>query len=477
MNKKGATVGMATGGKVLESYDEWLAWAEAEDERRGLDAWKREETSNLYDYGVIRARYDELVETRASGDAQRLLFYLNEGLHGNMGGMGAPQLYAKARVGTKELITRYIDEIVAALADFEAVAEAEIDQRTKVDYFQRARGCFGRSALMFSGAGSLGAFHIGVAKALAEQELLPSVVSGSSAGSVVAAVIGTHAADELPGILARGATLMRDAAANSTSGGWGMPQIMRQQDVYEMIQAAIPDMTFLEAYEQTGYAINVSVAPSRLHQRSRLLNATTSPNALIREAALASCAVPGVFSPVTLYARNAAGERQPYVPSRKWIDGSVSDDLPARRLARLYGINHFISSQTNPMVFWMLQDPDGEKNLLSRWTTIYQSAVRDWMRAVYPFVMDTVRNFYPMNVYTRAMFGLATQEYTADINILPQQRFFDPTRLLSPLSEQEAHNLIQDGERATWPKVEMIRNCTKVSRQIDGALVRLTGHA
>ena len=39
-----------------------------------------------------------------------------------------------------------------------------------------------------------------------------------------------------------------------------------------------------------------------MQQRSRLLNATTSPNALIREAVLASCAIPGMFPAVTLAA-------------------------------------------------------------------------------------------------------------------------------------------------------------------------------
>ena len=45
---------------------------------------------------------------------------------------------------------------------------------------------------MLSGAGALGPFHLGVTKALLEQDLLPDVISGSSAGSFVAAVIGTH---------------------------------------------------------------------------------------------------------------------------------------------------------------------------------------------------------------------------------------------------------------------------------------------
>ena len=458
---------------LASSYEEWLDGATRHDARRGLLRWREEERSDLYDYRVIRRRYDELVETRESGDPEQLLYYLNEGLHGNMGGMGTPELYAKARSGTKDLVTRYIDEMVAALVDFEALDDSVVTAAAKRAYFERAAGCFGRSALMFSGAGSLGAFHIGVAKALAQQRLMPSVVSGASAGSVVAAVIGTRPPEALADYLDRDDALIRQFVVSGTQEDL-RPRRTLQAEVFGLIESIVPDMTFLEAFEESGVAINVSVAPSRVHQRSRMLNAVTSPNAMIREAVLASCAVPGVFPPVTLAARDAQGQRRPYVPSRQWIDGSMSDDLPAKRLARMYGVNHFITSQTNPMVFWMLQDPQSQRTLFARMTSIYQSAAREWMRAVYPFVMETVRNVYPLNLYTRSLFGLMTQVYTADINILPRQRFFDPTRLLTPLSQAEAQRLIQEGERATWPKIEMIRNCTKVSRQIDGALQRMT---
>ena len=40
---------------------------------------------------------------------------------------------------------------------------------------------------------------------------------------------------------------------------------------------------------------------------------------------LASCAIPGIFSPVTLMAKGPSGERMPYVPSRQWVDGSITD--------------------------------------------------------------------------------------------------------------------------------------------------------
>ena len=463
---------------TFERYAEWIDWAHQHDEKSGLAAWKENERSDLYDHRIIRHRYDELVEARASQDPDKLIYYLNEGLHGNMGGMGNPALYGKARSGTKHLINDYINEIVAALDDFENLADDTISRPEKLAYFQRAAGCFGRSALMFSGAGSLGAFHIGVAKALAEQDLIPKVVSGASAGSMIAAIIGTHQPSSIAPLITQSESLAQHLSTppeSASSGASARGANFDQNQVMELIETIIPDMTFLEAFDETGIAINVSIAPSRLHQRSRLLNAITSPNAMIREAVLASCAVPGVFPPVTLAAKDETGRRQPYVPTRQWVDGSITDDLPARRLARLYSVNHFITSQTNPMVFWLLPNQMPENDLTARWMSIFQAGLRDWMRAVYPFVMDQVRGIYPLNMQVRMMFGLVTQAYTADINILPQNRSFDPTRLLAPLTEEETSALIKEGERATWPKIEMIRNCTKVSRRIDEALDRLQG--
>ena len=459
----------------FQSYEDWKRWALKEDERTGADRWKDEETSNLYDYQVIRRRYEELVDVRSREDPGQLLYYLNEGLHGNMAGMGAPALYAKARFGTKALISDYVDELVKALDDLAGLDDSQISPAEKLAYFRRAQDCFGRSALMLSGAGSLGPFHVGVTKALIEQELLPDVISGASAGSVVTAILGTHTNEELREKFASQRVLINLQQLDAAPGFLRPKPRITLDEVKALIENSIPDMTFIEAFELTGRAINISVAPSSLHQRSRMLNASTSPNACIRESVLASCAIPGVFPAVTLYAKNAAGERQPYVPSRQWVDGSITDDLPARRLARLYGINHFISSQANPVVLWALRDPHDQPGLVSRAVAIQQSATREWLRALYPFAIDMVRNFYPLNTYTRFLFSLMTQEYTADITIMPKRRLFDPDMLLASLSAEETEALVQEGERSTWPKIEMIRTCTAVSRAIATHTRNLTG--
>lgn len=452
------------------SYDEWLAAAIARDERSGAGRWKEQDASSRYDYRIIRRRLDELQALRRDGDPHALLFCLNEGIHGNMGGIGSSAMYGKAKSGTKNLITEYLRTTAGAIRQVAATPDDVIPFLEKLEFFRRASLCFGRSALMLSGGGALGPFHVGVVKALHEQGLLPEVISGASAGSIVAAVVGTQSDETLTQLfdaknLARAFQDFGDEGVETLKPN----QRMSVDNVRSVIESLIPDMTFAEAFEATGRKINVSVSPREVHQKSRLLNAVTSPNVLIREAVLASCAVPGIYPPVTLAARNAAGERVPYVPSRQWVDGSVTDDLPAKRLSRLYGANHFITSQTNPVVLWRITDPDSDDLLVRGWN-IYQNAMKQWFRATYPFAVAATKNLYPLNLITRMTYSVAVQDYTADINILPRRRFWDPRKLLSALDEHDTRYLIREGELATWPRIEMIRNCTEVSRALDAVL-------
>lgn len=456
-----------------ETYEDWLENALAEDHASGADEWKSTPDTSDFDYRIIQRRYDELAQIRDSGDISRLTYYLNEGIHGNMAGMGAPKLYTRARFGTKQLIDDYASELVGAIDDMARASDADCAREDKIAILRRVSQGFGKTALMLSGAGSLGPFHLGVVVTLFERGLIPKVISGASAGSMVAGIVGTHTDEELGKIFSEDSLSQLFQRAVTDPYVQSPTRPLDQYDVMGLIESMVPDLTFMEAFEKTGRYINISVAPREVMQRSRLLNAITSPNATIREAVLASCAIPGIFPSVTLKARNDNGKKINYISSRRWVDGSISDDLPARRLARLYGVNHYISSQTNPLVLWALQDPADGDSLYGRLAHVYQSATRDWMRAIYPWAMETVRDIYPMNILTRTWFGIMTQEYTADITIMPRQRFYKPAMLLQRLTPEDTLRLIREGERMTWPKLERIRITTAVSRKLDEVLTDL----
>lgn len=455
-----------------KTYQDWQDAAQTHDDLTGATQWKAQEETSLYDHRQIRHRVNTLRLHRQNNDNKSLLFALNEGIHGNMGGMGKPVLYSHSKLGTKLLIEEYVEEIVTSLKHIAELDHTEISREQKLDFFQRASLCYGRTALMLSGGGALGHFHIGVVKSLLEQDLLPSVISGASAGSMVTAIFGTHTNPELHELI-QPVRLLAEAKENA---GWlkkllyGKKQRANIKDFEEhVLNRLVPDLTFQEAYELTGRRINISIAPAELHQTSRLMNAITSPNVYIRKAVLASCAVPGIYPSVMLEAKNEHGERQPYLPTRRWIDGSFSDDLPARRLSRLYDVNHSIASLINPIVLF---SKDGWENTRIpgwlRWLT-HKSAQRI-AKATCTLSQKYTPEWTLFNVAVNTIASVLNQEYTANINVYPNFSEFDFRQILSPLDETELLALVRQGELAAWSQMERIRISSKVERTLDEIL-------
>ncbi|MFT4994928.1 MAG: TAG lipase/steryl ester hydrolase/phospholipase A2/LPA acyltransferase [Paraglaciecola sp.] len=459
-----------------KNFTAWKKLALEHDLRSGREKWKSTEKSKSYDYIGIRYRLDMLRELRQNNDDVGLLFALNEGIHGNQGGMGKSALYEGVKFGTKHLIEEFVDEIVNALGHIASLPEnSEITKEDKIDFFDRASHCFGRSALMLSGAGSLGHFHRGVAKVLLEHKLLPRVISGSSAGAIFAAALGTHTDEELVPIL-QGDVVLDPLQLEIDNRP---KSLIRQQVDSASLQMAlehlIPDMTFQEAYEKTGRMISITIAPHEEHQTSRLMNAVTSPNVYIRSAVTASCAVPGLFAPVMLMAKNVYGEAQPHLPNRRWVDGAVTDDLPAKRLARIYGVNHYIVSQANPMALALMTGeqylpvPQVARNVMRVSTHEVLKGWEKFSRRYLRLVPDVGKAISMFN-------SVVAQDYKGDVNIVPSFNFVNPQKLLGQLTSKEIEELVLEGERSTWLRIEQIRICSKIGQKLDEILDHHADH-
>lgn len=445
------------------SYAEWLVQARSQDKLNGKLAWRMTDYSRDFDYRSIRRRLEQLRLLRATGDDRGLLFTLNEGIHGNLDGMANERLWREALTGTKEVITDYVEAVVEAIRHLASDAVDSIPDEEKRDFFQRCLHCFGSSALLLSGSGAFLYFHIGVVRAMAEQGLLPDIIAGSSGGAIVGAIVCTHSDGELATMLCSheiSRLLAGDALTGQAHGG------QTQDDVLATISALIPDVTFQEAFAMTRRHLNVSVAPAERHQNSRMLNAITSPNVFIREAVLASCAVPGVFPPVLLMAKDATGARVPYLPSRRWVDGSVTHDLPTKRLSRLYGVNHHIVSQANPMAMPFASETklDGSPLRVLRQASL--EAAKALMNVQMTLWERPMAIFPPLHKLATMTQSVLNQEYSGDINIVRPIMLWSPSKLLTTPSLEEMTELIEIGERRTWRKMEMIRVQTLISRTL-----------
>jgi len=64
-------------------------------------------------------------------------------------------------------------------------------------FLKRARAAYGRTALCLSGGAAMGTYHFGIVKALHDEGVLPHIISGTSAGGVVGAFVGTRTDEEI----------------------------------------------------------------------------------------------------------------------------------------------------------------------------------------------------------------------------------------------------------------------------------------
>lgn len=456
------------------SHAEWQRLAARHDELSGAAQWRQAQASTLYDHAEIRARLDRLRTHLDAGAAQELLYSLNEGVHGNMGGMGKPVLYTRAMCGTKQLIDDYVATIAEALEYLSRCPASEISHAEKVDFFRRASHCYGRSALLLSGGAGLIYFHHGVVQELIDQDLLPNVISGASAGSIIAAQLGTLTDSELrTGYFTRKRYLepTRTRLLDVFMGKVDPEdaKLARERMLDEVIAK---DLTFQEAYERTGRYINISISPAEKHQSSRLMNAITSPNVYIRSAASASSSIPGVIPSERLYAKGIDGKPRTYLASRRWVDGSLSGDLPAKRLSRLYGVNHFIVSLINPVVVPFINDVKARQQAgLRTALSLASLRVTNEVLATLERLLDQ-RGTMGSLVASQLAYAISMmdQKYLGDINILLEKSDFRWRQTVFEFRDGEIEQMVAAGMRRTWPKIAQIRNAALISRTLDRIL-------
>ncbi len=456
------------------SYEHWSDAAQSLDELENRLSWKNNIASDVYNYELLSDRLKLLRKYKESGRIEDLSRALREGLHHDLGNMGDIRLYQQCYFGTKGLIENYITEVCECL---DYVCDNQIEgmpSGKKLDFFKDILLSFGRPALLLSGGASLGAFHIGVVKALWEQDLLPQVITGSSAGSIIAATLGTHTDDELPALFDASRHNMKAWRWMGMLSGIKGKGFMDQKQLQDYIRSYVGEYTMQEAYEKTGRSINISVSPVQHFQKARLLSGYTSPYILMWSAALASCAVPAIFPPVKLLKKDKDGHNVPYMPRLRWVDGSVVSDLPIERLMHLYDVNYSIVSQTNPHVVPFLQEKaeEGGKKLRELPLSLAKAEFKFHGRAVFDYMRRHV-NSQIVRQISGQCYSMMTQNYYGDVTIAPRYKLRHYVRMMANPNPEFIRELMLEGERATWPKLSMIRTHAKISKTLEHCIERL----
>ncbi|KAG2422528.1 hypothetical protein HXX76_015956 [Chlamydomonas incerta] len=461
---------------AANSYEQWRDIAEQlyaleEADMPAGDVSTRR-AARLYDRKLLLEKTNHLRSIRATGNVKEIMLALRTDLIRNIANIAKSQLHEHF-VSIPDDIARYLAEMKEQLAQLVEWPEDELSAEEKLAFFRETRHTFGRTALLLSGGGGLGTFHIGVVKALFERQLLPRVLAGSSVGSIVCGIIATKTDAELRDLFSRLDEFDVGFFSNSRAVELVQHLINKGslQDMSYMIKklrGLMGDATFLEAYERTGRILNVTVCPADTNEPPRLLNYLTAPNALIWSAVAASSAFPGLYPAQHILARNSRGEIIRFSAQstndsleRRWRDGSLELDLPVQALGEMFNCNHFLVSQTNPHIVPLL---NLKKALSRKWANVLEAELKHRCQVAQWLLPEWVPSKWLM---------LFTQAWEGDITMtLPSALWHLSKTIVNPTTEELIRS-VKVGEVATWEKLSAIECNCSIEATLDKCLANI----
>ncbi|KAL1970572.1 hypothetical protein VTN77DRAFT_4216 [Rasamsonia byssochlamydoides] len=481
---------------ATDNYADWLKAARALDEYLGTEQWKEKDEYAYYDYLTVNKVKEQLRKLRKNaekeaqdgrtGDSpsmEELRSLLEACVKNNFAGVENPRLYSETYSGTKHLVQEYIDEVHASLQL--VLDNRHLSKEVKYRHFRHLDTNLGRTALCLSGGATLAYYHFGVVKALLDNGVLPEIITGTSGGALVAALVATRTDDELKQLLVP-ALAYKINACHEGFTTW-IQRWWRTGARFDTMDWAQQcswftrgSTTFREAFERTGRILNVSCVPSDPYSPTILANYLTSPDCVIWSAVIASAAVPGILNPVVLMKKNRDGTLAPYSFGHKWKDGSLRTDIPVKALNSHFNVNFTIVSQVNPHINLFFFSSRGTVG-----RPVTHRKGRGWRGG---FLGSAVEQYIKLdlNKWLRVLRHLELlprplgqdwsqvwlQHFSGTITIWPKCIPSDFWNILSDPSPQRLARMIHVGQQSTFPKVQFIRNRMKIEGCIMEGLLR-----
>lgn len=353
----------------------------------------------------------------------------------------------------------------------EALTDTLIEKITQLDEasIHDMKAFMGKSALCLSGGATFAFFHLGVLRCMAENNALPSVISGSSAGSLMASFAGIFTDNELSQFIRPQSHIFFKAFSERsitcihrliTEGSFLSNERMR-----DLSQSCFGDITFNEAFERTGRVLNITMTSMDDKSQTIVLNHINAPNVVIWSAILGSSSLPFILKPQRLVVKEKDGKLsywQSY--GQSWTDGSLQSDVPFQQL-RILGVNYFIVSQCNPHVApFLIIDPLSEFytdvsgiHLLLSFLRLEMVKWHFWLSD-----LNLVPNFGLVNWKK-----LFLQQFIGDTTIsLPPSTpmLWALLRFFKDPGEKGLDRFILEGQRLTWPYIAKLKCINRIEK-------------
>lgn len=457
--------------KSTQCYEEWKALALEVDKRTNRLEWKNIKKSSLYDYEYTEHILRHMQELMKKGKPAELARFVRSIVSRDFSNITNEKLYRHMYSGTKQLI----DDFYATLLEtLDHLSAAEFSG--KKTFFKEIKDFYGKTSLMLSGGASIGMFHLGLLSNLVDHDILPTVISGASAGSLTCAMIGTKTNEELKILSACNFTKLNfKGLQKKSSVGSLLRKFIRfirygyfidKKPLMQFLKDNTDNLTFLEAYKKTGRIINISISDSA-HNKYRLLNYVTAPEVYVWSAALASCSLPFVYAPSKVIAKTPEGGLTQWLPgNKKFLDGSLGADIPKKALGMLFNASNFIVSQTNIFIVPLITRGTHRRHskgyiFLKIWNMISGIFVSELRHRIEQL---SSMGFLPNRLALWA--NLLLQEYTGNVNIVPELKLQDVTRILNNPSVESVDEWTRRARNTTFCYVKQIKDFKQVEDKL-----------
>ncbi|RKF57246.1 Patatin-like phospholipase domain-containing protein [Erysiphe neolycopersici] len=473
-------------------YADWIEAAKKLDSYLGNDQWKVKDAYAYYDHKTVKRVLEQMrrcchridgvdtkngVDTKPETAVEELKSLIGACVKNNFVGVENSRLYSETYYGSKNLVQDFIEEVERGIS---ILANTHyLDVQEKRHLFKSLQRNYGRTALCLSGGASFSYYHLGVVKALLDADLLPGLITGTSGGALIAALVATRTNDELKSVLVP--TLANKINGCSEPLSVWFPRWWKTGARFDPIDWAKKcswftrgSMTFREAYERTGRILNITCVPSDPHSPTILTNYLTSPDCVIWSAVLASAAIPGILNPVVLMMKDKEGKLVPFSFGHKWKDGSLRTDIPLKALNIHFNVNFSIVSQVNPHInlfFFSSRGTVGQP--------VTHRKGRGWRGG---FLGSAIEQYLKLdlNKWLRVVRALELlprplgqdwsqiwlQEFSGTVTIWPRTITSDFWHILSDPSPKELARMLHVGQQSAFPKLKFIANRLRVERMI-----------
>lgn len=351
----------------------------------------------------------------------------------------------------------------------------------KRELFKTLHANYGRTALCLSGGATFAYYHYGVCKALLEEDLLPDVITGTSGGALVAALVATRTNEELKKCLTPALAYKITACSDpflvwarrwySTGARFDSVDWAKKSAWFTH-----GSMTFREAYERTGRILNVSCVPADPHSPTMLCNYLTSPDCVVWSSVLASAAVPGILNPVVLMMKQRDGTLAPYSFGHKWKDGSLRTDIPLKALNLHFNVNFTIVSQVNPHINLFFFSSRGSVG-----QPVTHRKGRGWRggfvgTAAEQYIKLDLTKWLKILRQLELLPRLLGQDWSqiwlqqgfgGTITIWPRSILLDFVHILTDPTPARLARMIHEGQQSAFPTVKFVANRLKIERLVE----------